>query len=306
MVIKHRNISYQYKEPNYYRGSWLQIIRPLTLTGTITPILVGTGLAYRDGYVNIDLFIVYLITAIIIQATINMLNDYFDFLNGQDEDKWIKEISCKQKNNISLKMIPIVASTLLTIACISGVWLALESSLFIIPIGIISIVAGVKYSAGKRSFASLAMGEVIAFIFLGIVVTTLSYIIQAKHVTAEVFFVSLLFGLLISSMILTNNIRDIEKDKPFRKTVAIYLGHKRSLKLLFTIISLIYILVGYLLYTNTLPNIAVITFISLPLACKLLRSYREGASDVEHKLGMKWAALHHFIFGILLTIAVWI
>lgn len=49
----------KFKETYYYRATWLQLIRPLTLTGTITPILVSTGYAYHEGYFQINLLIAF-------------------------------------------------------------------------------------------------------------------------------------------------------------------------------------------------------------------------------------------------------
>src|SRR5690625_603603 len=97
---------HKFKETYYYRGTWLQLIRPLTLTGTITPILVGTGYAYHEGDFKIIFFIVFLFTAIVIQIVINMLNDYFDFLNGQDSEKWLLTDGNNEPTHIQLTDVP--------------------------------------------------------------------------------------------------------------------------------------------------------------------------------------------------------
>lgn len=294
------------KETYYYRGLWLQLIRPLTLTGTITPILVGTGLALNEGFFKVDVFIVYLITAVMIQMTINMLNDYFDFINGQDAEKWERTYENKQQTGICLKTIPVVAMVLIMVASIGGFWLAFMSHWLIIPVGAISIVAGIKYSAGKHSFASLAMGEVIAFVFLGVVVTTLAYAVQTKFLTIDIFIVSVLFGLLIATMILTNNIRDIEKDRPYRQTLAILLGRKKAVIVLSVQLIVLYLSVLCLAFINILGLEALLILFAIPFAGKLIYSFRKRASRAEEMLGMKWAAVHHFAYGMLFAIAVWL
>src|SRR5699024_6962346 len=107
--------------------------------------------------------------------------------------------------------IPYMAGFLLVIAISIGAWLAIESSLWLLPIGVISIFAGIKYSLGTHSFSAIGLGECIAFIFLGIVVTVLGYVVQGHPLNSDIIMLALPFALLIAAMILTNNIRDIKK-----------------------------------------------------------------------------------------------
>jgi len=86
------------------------------------------------------------------------------------------------------------------------------------------MITGIKYSAGKHSLATLGLGEVVVFLFLGVVVTTLAFFVQTNIVLHYVIALSCIFGLLIATMILTNNIRDIKKDTGHRITIAVLLG----------------------------------------------------------------------------------
>src|SRR5699024_7363052 len=118
-----------------------------------------------------DLFFALIIAALLVQATTNMLNDYFDFRNGQDKEKWMPTNYQKKLFTPAYEAIPYIAGFMLLIAMNIGTWLALESSLWILPIGIISIFVGIKYSLGTHAFSAIGLGELVAFIFLGIVVT---------------------------------------------------------------------------------------------------------------------------------------
>src|SRR5699024_12822148 len=107
-----------------------------------------------------------------------------------------------------------------------------RSKIWILSIGVIWIFCGFYYSFGTRSFSALVLGEVVAAVFLGIVPTNLAYLMQKHDFDMSVFFISLVFSFLISSMILTNNIRDIKKDKGFRKTIVINICRKKGFLLL--------------------------------------------------------------------------
>src|SRR5690625_2559048 len=289
-----------------FRGSWFQLIRPLTLTGTLTPILVGTAFAAKAAPIRWDLFFALLIAAMLIQATTNMLNDYFDFQNGQDKEKWLQQTNTNSIFSPTYEAIPYMAGFLLVISISIGAWLAIESSLWILPIGIISILAGIKYSLGTHSFSAIGLGECIAFIFLGIVVTVLGYVVQGHALNGDIIMLALPFALLIAAMILTNNIRDIKKDLPFRKTIAILLGQNQFIRLLTIILTSTYAIMGVLIILGIVPVLGLLTLFALPFAFRLLYAFRKHAPNEEMQQVMKWAALHHWVFGILYAIVMWI
>lgn len=289
---------YHHKQP------WFQIARPLTLTGTLSPIIVGTIVASYNGSIHLDRFIVLVLAAVLVQAAANILNDYFDFANGQDADRWHMPMNdMNPDTGPAHQKLPVAAMGLLSIAAVLGVWLAMNSHFSIILIGIIGIFAGYKYSAGgHKSLSALGLGELTAAIFLGVVPVILSFIVQGQPLSWVAFAIAIPFALLISMMILTNNIRDIDKDEGFRKTIAIRFGKRRAVRLLTGLGVSVYLFVTFLVLIQVLPWTALIMYLALPVAYKLRMSFRKNATRSEEMKGMKTAAQHHWIFSILLII----
>src|SRR5690625_2196334 len=87
MIKEGYNVQYD-ENIVYYKYSWWQLMRTMTLTGTITPILVGNGFAKMSGAIHYDTLFALLIASLLIQAATNMLNDYYDYKHGQDVEKW--------------------------------------------------------------------------------------------------------------------------------------------------------------------------------------------------------------------------
>src|SRR5699024_10685670 len=169
LIDTKRNVQHRYN----YNSSWLQLIRPMTLTGTISPSLVGTGLAFLNGHFQMNLLFALFISALLIQSATNVLNDYYDSKYGQEKEK------CTKKNDATShgpahETLPYIAGGMLMVATFFGLYLAFSSTLWVILIGILGILAGIRYSAGKKSFSSVGMGEFIAAISLGPVVTILA------------------------------------------------------------------------------------------------------------------------------------
>lgn len=291
-----------------YRGSWIQLLRPMTLTGTLTPVLVGTGIAARSGGVRIDVFFAVLLSALLIQASTNVLNDYYDFKYGQDNDKWLLIEDAKEHHGPHHKSLPFIAGTMIALSILSGLWLAFansRSTIWVIVTGTLGILAGIKYSAGEHSFSSLGLGETTAFLFLGPIITALAYIVQGNTIDLQILMISLPFAFLIASMILTNNIRDLKKDSGYRTTLANLLGRQKAVRLLAALLSFAYATVFILVLYQVLPYSALIVVLALPFAGRLVWSYRKNAGRSDEMKGMATAAKHHWVFGLLLAFAIW-
>lgn len=305
--VKKNNLPLAYRQEKYYYGSsWFQLMRPLTLSGTISPVLVGTGLAAMTGSVRIDIFIAIFVAAVLIQAATNMFNDYFDFLHGQDQEKWTTAQEVQSGHAPSHNAIPYVASFILAVAIGIGAWLASESSIWIILAGTAGIICGYLYSGGPRPLCSIGLGETVGAVFLGLVITVLAYVVQGNPLDIPILAVSFIFALLISSMILTNNIRDIEKDGQFRNTLATMLGKKRAVYVLTAILAIAYVWLLVMLSIGIVPWTSGTVFLAFPLAIRLLWSFRKGAKSREEMSGMKWAAYHHWAFGLLFAFGIWV
>ncbi|WP_235793142.1 prenyltransferase [Virgibacillus salidurans] len=226
---------------NYvYRFSWLHLMRPMTFSATISPVLAGTTLAALEGPIRFDILIVLLIAALFIQASANMLNDYYDFSNGQDEEKWVAAESVNSSKPLHHR-IPYVAWTIIGMAIILGAWISIQTTWWIAFIGTVGILVGFAYSAGQRSLASLGLGELVAALFLGFVTTGLGYTVQGHATGGLVLMIAFLYALLISTMILTNNIRDFQKDKGHRNTLAMRLGRRNAVRLLTVLLATSYL-----------------------------------------------------------------
>lgn len=285
--------------------SWLQIVRPLTFSGTISPILAGTGLASLHGEVRLDLLIVLIAAALCVQISANLFNDYFDFKHGQDRDRWKTIENERDYRKPAHHQLPYAAATAIILSVILGFWISLETSWTVALIGSAGIISGFLYSAGKHSFSSLGLGEVVASIFLGFVTTILGYITQGQTINSFILAVAAVYALLIATMILTNNIRDIKKDAGFRKTLAMRLGKQKAKLLLSVILTAIYALVLFEVFLQILPITSLISFLAIPAALKLRGCFRQEASNAENMQSMGWAAKHHWSFGLLLAISIW-
>lgn len=286
-----------------YRYSWSHLARPLTLSGTISPILVGTAFAAHKGTIHIHYVIAFLIATLLIQIATNIFNDYFDFKNGQDENKWSQTIIPTTPLHHEL---PWVATSLLSVAISIGLWLAFTTEFWIMIVGASGVLFGIGYSASSHSLSSIGLGEVVAAVFLGLATTILPYVVQGHPINWDIFLIAIPFSLIISVMILTNNIRDIQKDTGFRHTIAIVVGRKWALRILTMLLIFAYFSVIYLIFLNIIPVLSLIVLCAMPFAIRLRLAFQNNANHKAELQVMKWAAYHHWMFGLLFACSLWI
>lgn len=128
-------------ESYIYHSNWFRLIRPPTLTGSMMAVTAGSLLATQYVNFNVFLFVVLLITSVLVQAAVNMLNDYFDYMKGQEEGKWqVIGGSSTDLRGPHYAQVPYVSIGLMVLVSVLTLWLAQESSFWIIPIGVIGLV----------------------------------------------------------------------------------------------------------------------------------------------------------------------
>ena len=77
--------------------AWILAARPKTLTGAITPVMIGSALAYMDGHFQWLPALICCLFASLMQIAANFINDLFDYLKGTDrEDRLGPERACAQ------------------------------------------------------------------------------------------------------------------------------------------------------------------------------------------------------------------
>ncbi|WP_040224971.1 prenyltransferase [Bhargavaea cecembensis] len=280
-----------------YRGTWLQLVRPMTLSGTITPAIAGTIWAGGRGTVRPGLFLLFITAALLVQMSANVLNDYFDFKKGQDEEKWTAGPATP--GHAAFNQLPLLAGGMIAAAMALGILIAIKSGGWVLWAGAFSILAALFYSAGRRPLSSVGLGETVAAVFLGFTVALLAYGIQDVPFSPSIFAVALPFAFLITGMILTNNIRDLEKDRPFRCTVPLIIGRRRARLLLAVLVAGAYVTVLVFTVMGVFPSAALFTFLAIPWSLRLLRLLREGAPRHDELAAMPAAAKQHWVFGFL-------
>ncbi|MDC3412396.1 1,4-dihydroxy-2-naphthoate polyprenyltransferase [Aquibacillus sp. 3ASR75-11] len=283
---------------------WWRLLRPHTLTASFVPVLIGTTLAALDYQVRFELFLAMLVASMLIQSATNMFNEYYDYVRGLDNENSVGIGGTIVRDGISPKTVLGLALSFFAVAIILGIYISISSSWWIALIGMISMLCGFLYTGGPYPIAYTPFGELFAGFFMGTVIIGISYYIQASTITGSVVLVSIPIALLIGTILLSNNIRDLDGDKENgRKTIAILLGRKKARNLLGSLFAISYLLtVGYVVI-GMIPIWSLLTFLSLKKARDAYQGFKHKTMPIDMMPAMKATAQTNTFYGLLLGLS---
>ena len=204
---------------------WIQAARLRTLPAALCPVLVGCSLAADDGVLHPVSAAAALAGAVIIQIGTNFANDYFDFVNGVDNDSRIGPARATQSGAVSPAAMKaaFIASFAMLVPVVA--YLAYRGGWPIAALGAVSVAAGILYTGGPRPLGYMGLGDVLVLVFFGPVAVGGTYYVQALDLPVESLAAGLAPGLLSTAILVVNNLRDMDADRTTGKnTLAVRLG----------------------------------------------------------------------------------
>ena len=213
--------------------NWIKAFRLRTLPLSLSCIITGNFLAFSLDTFSWNILALSLLTTLFLQILSNLANDLGDSLKGTDNDNRIGPKRSVHTGSISRSSMKKAIQLFVLLSLLTGIILLivsfgnsyiLELILFFI-LGVLSIVAAIKYTMGKNPYGYKALGDLFVFIFFGIVGVLGSYFLQTKSINFLVAFPALAIGALSVSVLNMNNLRDLHQDKlSHKRTFAVILG----------------------------------------------------------------------------------
>ena len=200
-----------------------------TLVAGIVPVILGSIYSkYAFGKFNTSYLILLIIAMILIQSATNMINDYFDFKRGADSKKSADE-KALVSGEITPKQVLFIIFLFQLIAFMIGIFIASQTSYYIMLVAIIGGIISISYAFGPFPISYTPFGEIVAGVTMGIGITTTVIYIQSGVINLNTVLVAIPTALFISTILLSNNLSDIEEDREVgRKTLPILLGVKNA------------------------------------------------------------------------------
>ena len=249
--------------------------RPHSYPASIAPVLFGAtyALGYESKF-SILKFILFLLACLLIQAATNLFNEYYDYKHGLDKIDSEGISGSIVKGNLSPKEVMVGALVLYVLAFGLGLILTFMTSVYVLLVGLVCMLAGYFYTGGKYPIAYSPFGEVVSGFFMGTIIIALSFYFQTGYVNADIIIVSLPLFIMIGAILLANNIRDLDNDKESgRRTYAILVGRNNAIKTMAISFIVVYLLNVLFIVTKYTSWWNLLVFVTIPLAIKIIKGF---------------------------------
>ncbi|MBK5145642.1 1,4-dihydroxy-2-naphthoate polyprenyltransferase [Budviciaceae bacterium BWR-B9] len=212
-------------------AAWIESLRPRTLPLALASIVTGSALAAWMNHFQLDIALMALLTAAMLQILSNLANDYGDAIKGSDTETRIGPNRGMQKgliNQAQMKRALIIVIILTIASGIALIALACkkpEDIIGFLGLGLLAIIASITYTVGRKPYGYMGLGDISVLIFFGWLSVAGTYYLQAGTFDTVVMLPATACGLLATAVLNINNLRDIDNDRMNGKnTLAVRLG----------------------------------------------------------------------------------
>ena len=287
-----------FEQPN--SKLWLAAIKPPMYSVAIIPIWVGTVVAFAETKtIHSEVFTIFLISAILFIAWMNLSNDVFDAETGIDKNKAHSIVNLTGNKSLIFWLGNLcLALGILGTLAISW-W---QQDLTVIGLVLLSCVIGYTYQGPPFRLGYQGLGEIICFICLGPLVVTAAYYSQAQTWSYVSLAASIIVGIATSLILFCSHFHQLDDDLAAgKRSPIVRLGTQKAAQLLTWFSGSIYALTGLFVALGIFPVWTLLIFASLPFAIKLSQHVGTYHNQPEKVSNCKFIAVAlHFWSGLLL------
>lgn len=308
------------KEENIKTGSlkaWLLAARPKTLTGAAVPVMIGLALAWdmlaglgggeltrRGALMGADGIVVSvlcLLFAFVMQIDANFINDYFDFMRGNDDETRLGPKRACMMGWVSARQMRRAIAITTVVACLVGLPLVVYGGVAMVLVGAVCVAFCFLYTTHLSYWG---LGDLLVLVFFGIVPVCVPYYILVRQVDMEVLVASVACGLVIDTLLMINNYRDLENDgRAGKMTLAVRLGKSASLQA-YLALGLGACLMGMVFVLNGHTWAFVMPLVYLVMHVQTYRRMKAIDHGRELNLILGETARNMFVYGLAVSIGV--
>jgi 1,4-dihydroxy-2-naphthoate octaprenyltransferase len=174
--------------------------------------MVGTAMAARDHHFDGAAAGLCLAFALLVQIGTNFANDYYDFVHGADTERRVGPRRAVASGLVRPAVMRRAMAATFALAFAIGLGLIHWGGYPMLAVGLSSIFFGYAYTGGPWPLGYHGLGDLLVFIYFGLVAVSVTYFVQAQTVTTSAILAGVPMGLLAANILLVNNYRDSETD----------------------------------------------------------------------------------------------
>ncbi len=267
------------------KAGWWNALRPWSLHGAVVPVLIGGAVAYGDEAFDLldwTVFLMILAASILIQAAVNLLNTYGDFVEGTDTVENETRSPELVTGALEPGMVKLAGFGCLGVVCLFGLVFIWYSGWHILVWGLLGVIGAGSYTTGV-AYKYHGMGQAMVFLMMGVLMPIGTYcVLMDGGFSWETVLVGLPNAFLITAVLAGNETRDYHEDrKAGVRTLAGRFSREGALRLYLGEIALGYIALVALAACGAVPWGCLLALASLYDLRVLYRNAKESADDAH-------------------------
>ncbi len=263
--------------------NWILVAQPWAWFASASPAIVAYSYVFYlfktgqfTGEVNWMYGVIGFIAMLIIHVSGNLMNEYQDFMKGVDVKEKTGPPRLIVLGLFKPKTVLYYSLTMLTIGCLIGLYLLINTGWPLLVIGVIGILSVLFYHV----FKYIALGDVLIFICYSLAVPIGIGFVLTSQLVWPILLVTVPTGLLVVGILHANNTRDVNQDGGAGiRTQAMILGHEGSQIFYQTLVLVAYVLIAIMVSVQLLHPLAFLVLLSFPLANKNLKLMKKSTFD---------------------------
>src|SRR3989449_2119087 len=283
---------------------WWRAVRPFSFTASMTPVLVGSAVAFGEKRFHPGLFAAAFIASVAIHAGANLVNDYYDHVRGVDTPESIGPGGMIQRGLLTPHTVLRGALVLFALSAIVGLILVASRGWPILVIGALSVAAGYVYTGGPVPPGYVGVGDAVVFFFMGVVTTAGAYYVQTAAISRTVLWAAVPLAALVDAVLVVNNLRDLDGDRTRgKRTFATLIGRAATRTHFLILVVAAYVSIALGIWLRTVPPLAGLAVVTIPDAVRIWRVIRaETEPQILTVNGIRATAQLHQRIGLPLTL----
>ena len=286
---------------------WIKAFRLRTLPLAMSATILGSFLGYAENRFKWGVFIFGSLTTLFLQVLSNLANDYGDAKKGTDNENRLGPLRVTQSGLVTQKQIRGMIGFFVLLSLVSGsllIWFGLRGgdlmvySIFFI-LGFSAIFAAIKYTIGKRPYGYVGFGDIMVFIYFGILGVAGTYFLHTQSLHLSILLPASSVGLFSAGVLNLNNLRDFENDAANGKnTLVVRMGvpWAKTYHVILLLTALVLAVLYTILHFNSYYQL--IFLLPLPLLISDINKVITNTVPVELNAELKKLAVATLLFSL--------
>lgn len=284
---------------------WVKTSRPFTLVAAVSPVVVGTAIAFYQGTFKPAIFLITLCSCLLLQIGTNYFNEYFDYRYDLDHEGSLGASTVIFRKEMSAAQVLGGGIACFVVAALLGIILIWLVSPVLLLFGLAGMAIAYFYSAKPFQFSSRGLGDVLVYIAMGFLMTWGAYYVQLQQWSWQAFAASVPVGFLVTAILNMNNVRDYQDDLAVnKKTLPVRFGIQFGQRFHAFLLLGSYLAATLFVLVSLLPLASLAVWLTFPLAWSNVRMVLGASERKAYMLGIKRTAQLHLVFGVVLALAI--